>query len=98
MHYYLKKYTPSDENIPSWKVIHNITNNITFHVMVADVICECINCKNSLEAVSKIKSHILNGDSADTIPVFDKSFNELMYEEVVKEYNIKLEEINELFD
>lgn len=98
LYFKLSKYTPpSDGRIPAWQEDYDRENNLYCYIYTMGAICKCENCENVMSAVSKIKTRILQDASAYDI-VFDKSFNELMYEEVVREYNIKLEEINELFD
>ena len=101
IYFKLNKYTPpSDGRIPSWQEGHDHKNNIHMYTYTMGAICRCENCENAMSAVSKIKSHILQDADTNTScnVVFDKSFDKLMYEETVKEYNIKMEEINELFD
>ena len=98
LYFKLNKYTPpSDGCIPAWQEDYDRENNLYAYIYTMGAIFKCEKCEDAMNAVFKIKSRILQDANAYSI-VFDKSFNELMYEEVVKEYNIKLEEINELFD
>lgn len=99
LYFKLNKYAPSsDEYIPLWQYEYDHENNVYIYSYIPGaVIYKCENCENAMEAVFKIKSRILqNTDNCNV--VFGKSFDELMYEEAVKEYNIKMEEINELFE
>lgn len=94
MYFKLSKYTPpSDGRIPAWHESYDHENNMYIYTYTMGAICKCENCENAMSAVSKIKSRILRDANDDTYSiVFDKSFDELMYEDTGKENNIKMEE------
>ena len=87
MYFKLSKYTPpSDGRIPSWQESHDHKNNMHIYTFTMGAICRCENCENAMDAISKIKTRILQ-DTADTSCgiAFDKSFDKLMHEDDVKE-------------
>lgn len=85
-HFYfiINKYTPpSDGRIPAWQERHDDKNNIHIYIYTMGAICRCENCENAMDAISRIKSNILQTDTSCGI-VFDKSFDNLVHEDDVE--------------
>ena len=86
LYFKLSKYTPpSDGRIPAWQEDYDRENNLYAYIYTMGAIFKCEKCENAMSAISKIKTRILQ-DTADTSCdiVFDKSFDNLMHENVVE--------------